>query len=58
MWLIFINFFLFANINIALLGQYQVPSQYPTIQEVIDIAIDDDVVLVSPGTYSEHIDFF
>ena len=34
-----------------------VPAQYATIQDAIDICVDDDIVLVSPGVYNELIDF-
>jgi parallel beta-helix repeat protein len=34
-----------------------VPSQYSTIQSAIDIALNGDSVVVSPGTYLENIDF-
>lgn len=34
-----------------------VPTQYPTIQEAIELALDGDRVLVSPGVYPEVIDF-
>jgi hypothetical protein len=34
-----------------------VPDPYPRIQLAIDAAIDDDTVLVAPGTYEERIDF-
>jgi len=34
-----------------------VPAAYPTIQGAIDAAAPGDVILVSPGTYCENIDF-
>jgi hypothetical protein len=33
-----------------------VPQEYPSIQLAIDSALDGDWVVVSPGTYHEHID--
>ncbi len=34
-----------------------VPSDYPTIQEAIDAAKENDSIFVSPGRYIENIDF-
>jgi len=34
-----------------------VPTQYPTIQAAIDIADNNDVVIVNPGIYYENINF-
>jgi parallel beta-helix repeat protein len=34
-----------------------VPEDHATIQEAIDAAEDGDVIVVSPGTYGENIDF-
>jgi predicted outer membrane repeat protein len=38
-------------------GDINVPADYPTIQAAIDIASDDDVIVVHPGIYHERIDF-
>src|SRR6266540_857399 len=35
----------------------RVPSDQPTIQSAINVALNGDTVLVAPGTYSENIDF-
>lgn len=33
----------------------QVPAEYPTIQEAVDDALAGDLVLISPGTYTEEV---
>jgi len=35
----------------------RVPADQPTIQQAINVANNGDLILVSPGTYSEHIDY-
>ena len=35
----------------------QVPADQPTIQQAINAANNGDLILVSPGTYFEHIDY-
>ena len=34
-----------------------IPSDQPTIQAGIDVSVDTDTVLVTPGTYTENINF-
>lgn len=36
---------------------FDVPESYPSIQAAIDASSDGDTVLVSPGSYLEHVDF-
>ncbi len=38
-------------------GQMSVPADEPTIQQAIDVAVNGDVIVVSPGTYFENIDY-
>lgn len=38
-------------------AQIGVPSDFTTIQEAIDAAQDNDVIIVEPGTYIENINF-
>jgi ABC-type branched-subunit amino acid transport system substrate-binding protein len=35
----------------------EVPRDYPTIQEAIDVAMDGSEIIVAPGTYFENVDF-
>ena len=52
-------FFVFFTLSIpAFAATIHVPADQPTIQAGIDAATSDyDIVLVSPGTYMENIDF-
>ncbi|UCE65805.1 MAG: right-handed parallel beta-helix repeat-containing protein [Candidatus Zixiibacteriota bacterium] len=34
-----------------------IPTDYPTIQQGIDVSTDNDIVIVLPGTYAENINF-
>jgi hypothetical protein len=48
---------LLATVATARATDINVPGDQPTIQQAIAAAADGDRVLVSPGTYPEHIDF-
>ncbi len=41
----------------SLAATINVPADYTTIQEAIDVAVDGDVILVDQGTYVEQIDY-
>jgi parallel beta-helix repeat protein len=47
----------FATANLFAQKTIHVPQDVPTIQQAIAAASNGDVVLVSPGTYSENIQF-
>jgi serine protease len=38
-------------------GLINVPADQPTIQQAIDVAANGDVIVVSPGTYFENLDY-
>ena len=53
-WSAIREFDLLDNINPTIIN---VPADQPTIQAGIDAAVNDDIVLVQPGTYVENINF-
>ena len=46
---------LLASVSFAEL--LYVPQEYPTIQDAINVSVNNDTVLVSPGYYAENINF-
>ena len=56
----FMGFILFASTllpSTALATTINIPADYPTIQQGIDVSSNGDTVLVQPGTYVENINF-
>jgi hypothetical protein len=53
--LIYISIFLFPHISIARI--INVPEEYNTIQEAINMSVDGDTVLVDDGFYPEQVNF-
>jgi parallel beta-helix repeat protein len=52
-WTLFLTFKIQSvNANVKTI---LVPDDYPTIQEAINAARDEDIILVSSGTYYEHV---
>lgn len=49
--------FIAGFLSLAQAATVNVPGTYLTIQAGVDAAVDGDVVLVAPGTYTENIDF-
>src|SRR5450755_1964808 len=49
--------FLLVLSSNAIATTIRVPVDQPTIQAAINMAVNGDTVLVSPGTYNENIDF-
>lgn len=45
------------NLQIFERGRLFVPSDYSSIQEAINAAAEDDMIIVDPGTYEEDINF-
>lgn len=44
-----------ASTNVVVRTEIRVPQDYATIQEAIDAAVSGETIIVSSGTYSEHI---
>ncbi|MFZ5515510.1 MAG: T9SS type A sorting domain-containing protein [Candidatus Zhuqueibacterota bacterium] len=43
------------NNPVSVIGQLQVPRDFPTIQQAIDAADSGMIISISPGTYSENV---
>src|SRR5215510_1198444 len=50
-------FSMMATASSAGAGVIGVPGDFPTIQSAINAALDGDIVVVSPGTYNESLNF-
>ncbi|UCF44463.1 MAG: right-handed parallel beta-helix repeat-containing protein, partial [Planctomycetota bacterium] len=50
-----------VRLVVGIVGELYVPSEYPTIQYAIDVALDGAIVIVAPGTYTgadnKNLDF-
>ncbi len=46
-----------VSVSPALADIIHVPNDFPTIQGAIDASVDDDEIVVAPGTFVESIDF-
>lgn len=44
-------------VGLSMAFTLHVPEEYTTIQSAINAAADGDTVLVSPGTYTENVDY-
>lgn len=55
-WIVFIFLVLFIH-SLCISDTILVPGDYPNIQGAINAALHGDTILVSPGMYSENIDF-
>ena len=53
----FIHCFIAIHAAIAAAAEIRVPADHATIQSAINAAVAGDVIIVSPGTYRESIDF-
>ena len=55
--LMFIAWSTVVTIRVSMAANLLVPSDFPTIQSAIDVAVNGDRVLVAQGVYDERIDF-
>lgn len=53
---VLLSFLLILGTGAAWADIINVPGDYLTIQEAINVAVDSDTILVDPGTYNEAID--
>ncbi len=56
-WVILVSASGWAGTSVAVSDTIQVPSQQPTIQAAINVAMTNDEIVVAPGVYPEAIDF-
>ena len=54
---IIISIIIIALTNVLIAATINVPADYSTIQAGINAAVNGDVVLVQPGTYTENVNF-
>ena len=52
------NYLIFFLISVSWSATITVPTDYSTIQEAINAAVDGDSISVVPGTYYEKINFY
>ncbi len=55
--ILILSIFTVLSAGVSGRGDIYVPTEFETIQEAIDVAVDGDVIIVSPGVYEENINF-